>query len=141
MNAFVYSQLTRVLAPPLAYFYGQQDSPGLKGLLTKTCVQVDLALAGLAVERYRVANGRLPERLEELVPAFLDRVPTDPRNGNKPFGYRTKDNGEFDVYCEVPATGMKIVDRWSRKQEATFSVAPVEVRNRPQVADAAGAGA
>lgn len=46
------------------------------------------ALAGLAVERYRVANqGRLPETLEELVPDYLKAVPLDPFDG-KPIRYK-----------------------------------------------------
>jgi hypothetical protein len=144
MNAFVYSPLTKVLAPPLAFSYGYRDSPGLRGLLTATCLKLDLALAGVAVDRHRVAHGRLPERLDELVPAFLDRVPTDPLNGNSPFACRTREDGEFEVYCARPAGEMKIADRisqiWYRRLDATFTVAPPELRNRPQVADAEGTG-
>src|SRR5262249_41434864 len=34
----------------------------------------------IACERYRLANGRWPASLEELVPRFLDVVPSDPYN-------------------------------------------------------------
>jgi hypothetical protein len=37
--------------------------------------------AAIGVERFRRANGRLPERLEELVPQFLPRLPLDPYSG------------------------------------------------------------
>ena len=36
----------------------------------------------LACRRYRARHGRYPDRLEELVPEFLDAVPLDPFDGN-----------------------------------------------------------
>jgi hypothetical protein len=48
----------------------------------------------LAVERYRLAGGKVPERLEELVPQYLSEVPSDPFDGN-PIRYRHADPG----YC------------------------------------------
>jgi hypothetical protein len=36
------------------------------------------AIVALACERYRLAHGRWPDRLEQLVPEFLPRVPADP---------------------------------------------------------------
>src|SRR5262249_31477977 len=39
------------------------------------------ARAGLAVEAYRRKHGKLPERLEQLVPDFLPAAPTDLRDG------------------------------------------------------------
>ncbi len=41
----------------------------------------DLARTALAIERYRLATGKIPERLEELVPQYLRAVPTDPFDG------------------------------------------------------------
>jgi hypothetical protein len=43
--------------------------------------QVRSAQAALAVERFRLAYGKLPEKLDELVPQFLYAVPTDPFDG------------------------------------------------------------
>jgi hypothetical protein len=40
-----------------------------------------LARAGLAAARYRAKHGQYPERLEQLVPAFLPAMPADPRDG------------------------------------------------------------
>ena len=46
----------------------------------------------LAVERYRLAHGRLPERLEDVCPEFLDRLPKDPwANGS--LAYDLVDDG------------------------------------------------
>jgi hypothetical protein len=41
------------------------------------------ARAALAVQRYRLAAGELPDTLADLVPAYLDTVPTDPFDGNE----------------------------------------------------------
>ena len=40
-----------------------------------------LTVTALAVERFRLAHGRLPENLNELVPKFLSTVPVDPFDG------------------------------------------------------------
>ena len=36
------------------------------------------AATGIAVERFRMANNRWPNTLDELVPKFIERVETDP---------------------------------------------------------------
>ena len=43
--------------------------------------RLDTAHAGLAIERYRLAKGRLPETLADLVPQYLESVPLDPFDG------------------------------------------------------------
>jgi hypothetical protein len=106
--------------------------------------QLDLARTALAVERYRLAKGRLPERLEELVPAFLERVPVDPWNGGNALSYRIKENGEFVVYSfgnnKIDQKGQEIQNWWSNG-DMTFTVAPPELRDRAQVAgEGLGAG-
>jgi len=53
---------------------------------------IDLARTALAIERYRLATGKVPERLEELVPQYLEEVPTDPFDG-RPIRYRRTDPG------------------------------------------------
>jgi hypothetical protein len=88
----------------------------------------------------------LPKRLEELVPAFLERVPTDPWNHGKALSYRVKDNGEFVVYSVgkngTDEKGEELVKKnWWIYGDMTLTVASPEIRNRPQVADAAGTGA
>ncbi len=39
------------------------------------------ARTALAIQRYRLAAGRLPDALTDLVPTYLDAVPTDPFDG------------------------------------------------------------
>jgi hypothetical protein len=50
-----------------------------------------------AVERYRMAHGRLPATLEDLVPAFLPSVPTDPLTG-KPLCYKPSESSSYLIY-------------------------------------------
>lgn len=46
--------------------------------------------AMIALERYKVANGRYPASLSDLVPSLLDRLPIDPWSG-KPIRFRLVD--------------------------------------------------
>jgi len=53
---------------------------------------IDMAMTALAIERYRLATGKVPERLEELVPQYIKEVPTDPFDG-KPIRYKRTEPG------------------------------------------------
>jgi hypothetical protein len=52
--------------------------------------------AGLAVERYRLAEGHLPQSLKDLVPTYMGIVPTDPFDGQS-LKYRALKTG-YVVY-------------------------------------------
>jgi hypothetical protein len=54
------------------------------------------AQAALAADRYRLATGKLPDKLADLVPTYLETVPKDPFDGNE-LRYRKLDPG-FVVY-------------------------------------------
>jgi hypothetical protein len=58
---------------------------------------VDATRVGCAVERYRLANGSLPETLDKLTPKFIERVPTDIMDG-KPLRFRRHANNAYKVY-------------------------------------------
>jgi hypothetical protein len=45
------------------------------------------ALAAIAIERFRLAEGKLPQELNELVPAYVAEVPADPF-ATEPLCYR-----------------------------------------------------
>jgi hypothetical protein len=53
---------------------------------------MDLARTALAIERYRLANGNLPDDLDLLVPKYLPQVPLDPFDGH-PIRYRREGSG------------------------------------------------
>ena len=55
------------------------------------------ALTAIAVERYRLENqNRLPKGLDELIPRYMEQLPTDPFDG-KPLRFRSLEKG-FVVY-------------------------------------------
>jgi len=54
------------------------------------------ARVGLAIQRYRLAAGMLPDTLADLVPAYLGDVPKDPFDGNE-LRYEKRDAG-FVIY-------------------------------------------
>jgi hypothetical protein len=62
----------------------------------RTIAYLRTARTALAIERYRLAAGRLPDTLADLVPAYLDAVPTDPFDGNE-MRYKKLETG-FVVY-------------------------------------------
>jgi hypothetical protein len=65
--------LARMLAPAFARVFTIE---------LKAVARLRAAAAGLAVQRYRLAEGTLPESLAELVPTYLDTVPKDPFDGD-----------------------------------------------------------
>jgi hypothetical protein len=87
-----------VQAPPEAM-------PLLSGLpvrdISETCqkaqARLRCAVVAVALERYRLANGRWPDDLAALVPKYLAAVPADPFNG-KPLGYAAASQ-DATVFC------------------------------------------
>ncbi|MBX3175755.1 MAG: hypothetical protein KF886_00195 [Candidatus Hydrogenedentes bacterium] len=66
-----------------------------------------LLRAGIAIERFRLAEGEAPASLADLVPAYLPKLPLDPMNG-APLQY-TRGEGEFAL-CSVGDTGALCAD-------------------------------
>lgn len=56
----------------------------------------DETVVACALERYRIAKGGLPDKLEALVPEFLAKIPTDVVNG-QPLRYR-RDGERFKLW-------------------------------------------
>lgn len=70
----------------------------------KSSIKVALCETGLneagvacAIERYRLASGHLPERLDALVPNHLAKLPDDVMDG-LPLRYKTTGDGKFVLY-------------------------------------------
>ena len=58
--------------------------PGLSGAIMREAdnfARLRLATTAIAVERFRLAHGQLPENLNDLVPQFLSEIPADPFDG------------------------------------------------------------
>jgi hypothetical protein len=79
-----------------------------------TDANVRLARTALAVERFRLASGILPENLNELVPQFLSAVPMDPFDG-QPLRYHRLTNG-YVVY----SVGRDCYDNGGRQKPADW---------------------
>ena len=62
----------------------------------RNIAQLRTARLALAIERYRLAAGKLPDALTDLVPAYLDAIPTDPFDDNE-LRYKKLEAG-FVVY-------------------------------------------
>ena len=62
----------------------------------RIAAQLRTAQTGLVIERYRLAAGKLPDTLADLMPTYLDAVPKDPFDG-KELRYKKLETG-FVVY-------------------------------------------
>lgn len=101
--------LARMILPSL-------DRAGTKALRAET--ERALLVTGIALQRYqRDHNGRPPENLQALVPAYLDAVPIDRMDGN-PLRYRVETDGTFTLW----SLGQDLTDNGgdgNQKPEAT----------------------
>jgi len=69
--------------------------PALSRVITieaRTIAHLRTARAGLAVQRYRLATGAIPDMRSQLVPDYLDAVPKDPFDGNE-LRYKKREAG------------------------------------------------
>jgi len=62
----------------------------------RNIAQLHTAQVALAIQRYRLATGNIPESLTDLLPTYLDAVPKDPFDG-KELRYKKLETG-FVVY-------------------------------------------
>jgi hypothetical protein len=83
-----YNIFAKILAPAFG-------SVPLKSARIQT--YVDAARLAVALERYRLANGKLPDTLDALAPALLATIPTDVIDG-KPLRYRPNADGSYVIY-------------------------------------------
>ncbi|MBI2948714.1 MAG: ABC transporter permease subunit [Verrucomicrobia bacterium] len=85
---------------------------GFMSEFPRTQISLKLARIACALERYRLAQGHLPERLEMLVPAQLAKLPAE-ASGSQALSYRILDNGNF-----VLTTSRQVTARRSSAQES-----------------------
>jgi hypothetical protein len=62
----------------------------------RDAAQLRTTATAIAIERYRLANNKLPDSLDALVPTYLNTVPLDPFD-EKPLRYSQKELG-YTVY-------------------------------------------
>jgi hypothetical protein len=83
-----YRIFTHLLLPGLAKVHAKADR-------SLTTSRLAITVAGL--ERHRLATGRYPKALSDLVPKWVPSVPLDPMDG-QPLRYRLNADGTFTVY-------------------------------------------
>lgn len=108
-------------APITRAFIRETSITGL--VIQETCYKARVATAelALAMERFRLKYGRLPDKPEELIPEFLEALPADPLN-DQPLSYRRDAQGYSvsSVGADVPHAQW---DRsWDTREEIVFSV-------------------
>ena len=72
------------LMKPHGYYMSVTFLPDMPSVLIREAESfafTRLASSAIAVERFRLANGQLPESLKALTPRFLSTVPIDPFDG------------------------------------------------------------
>lgn len=79
--------------------------------------QLRAVCISLGIERYRLANGLLPDSLGNLIPKFLDAIPADPFDG-QPLRYKKLAKG-YVVYS-IGEDGRD--DGGDEKKDITFTV-------------------
>jgi hypothetical protein len=89
-----------------------------------TDANVRLARTALAVERFRLASGALPENLSELVPQFLSEMPIDSFDG-QPLRYHRLARG-FVIYsvgrdCHDDGGRQRPAD-WKSSDKTTYDI-------------------
>ena len=62
-----------------------------------TQATIHQAVLACAIERHRLAHGRVPRQLDELVPAYLANIPCDPCDG-KPMRYKVVGDSDYVLY-------------------------------------------
>lgn len=80
---------------PITQFIVRTMMPSLSRAVTlhlRITAELQCTRLGLAAERFRMNTGRLPVSLDELVPDYVDEIPTDPFDGT-PMHFAQTDNG------------------------------------------------
>lgn len=90
----------------LKYVVGVLPRTSEIGIVRSVQMQVvrNLVIMGLALKRYELKVGRLPDSLAELVPEFVAAIPPDPMD-NQPLRYRRLPHEEFLLYS-IGANGV-----------------------------------
>ncbi len=122
--SFFWSPMTRQLMPSVA------RSLELDLRLT---AQARCAQTALAIERYRIDNGLFPQQLDQLMPRYLDCVPTDPFD-RKPLRYRVDDDAviAYSVGEDMTDNGGEVEQRTTgSRRDRGFVLLVPEARGRP----------
>jgi hypothetical protein len=127
LHAEVRAPLAYAAIPALRYAYEAEWNARMRIETIKTAI---------AIERFRGAQSRLPQKLDDLVPAYLNHVPQDLYNNGLPLSYRFGPKGGYIVYSFGPNqrddNGI-VKPNYRLQGDIATKVCPPEMRDRPQV--------
>lgn len=113
---------------------------GVRGFLERNIGQQDGAVLAIAIERFKLINGRLPGALDELVPEFITQIPLDRVTGEPvKFMVRGDDPVIYSVGTDgVDNSGVSAVDsrsgtvlrfNFQEDYEGDWVIWPIPARN------------
>jgi hypothetical protein len=88
--------------PLLSWYSGSANFVRAQEAAARVETERRMALVALALERFRLATGKLPETLGQLVPKYLESVPMDPFEGN-PIQYEPSPIARFALWAQDAA--------------------------------------
>ena len=99
----------------VAFYYYQQGGvehyvpPAEKSVSLEAQAMKDLTTLSKAIEAYNSMNLKFPDRLEDLQPDFVSKVPVDPAT-RKPYFYQTDGTSKYRIAVRDPsAYGKKVI--------------------------------
>jgi hypothetical protein len=119
----------------IRHIFSALTLPAINSVVTKAAaVQtgLDETRSALALERYRLVRGDLPETLEALVPEFLAAVPNDVMTG-QPLSYRRLSSDNFllwSVGWDTVDDSGKALDPKTKKGDIVWRRLPESVKSR-----------
>ncbi len=131
-SVFFVAQVSSILSPWL--YNGYQPE-------WKARTKANIATTVIAVERYRLAYGILPNDLTALVPEFMSEPPRDYMQGaNGSLGYIQRADEEYLIYSfgtnmrdDGGSHDEEYTEREDYKVDITFTVAPLSVRQGEKI--------
>lgn len=110
----------------------------------RATAQFRAARAAMAVECYRIERGQFPATLDELIPAYMEKVPADPFD-HQPMRYRVAADriAIYSVGEDLKDDGGDIGPRLKKDQQRKdwgFLLLPPELRGRPASSTAPASG-
>jgi hypothetical protein len=91
------TRFERISATPYTFAFKHLGGVLSPQGFVRTQTEMNLALVACALERFRMAEGHFPDKLDALVPALLEKLPPDIMNG-EPLKYRLTGDGRFVLY-------------------------------------------
>ena len=97
-----------IIAGYLFYLYQKGGVENYRPSLTqaespKAQVLNDLTALSQAIDAYHAKNLKYPEKLEQLQPEFIDKIPLEPKTG-KPFLYESDGKDQYQLGVSNPAS-------------------------------------